>query len=458
MRKKAIFWMLALWMLSAASVKAQVIIGSLEDPHGGAVLDLSQSKGLGLLLPRIFLTNSTEWQLSGAAEDGKGMLVYNTNEDVGNGEGIYVWKGDAWVFIQFPGGHLPCSGSPEITSTSTLTVLSPVDVTASVLTIEADDKGDSGLTYKWQSSPDGSMDWTTSAGDALSASYSAPNTSSGTFYYRCIVKNACGSVTSNVFTVNVCGTSVEDEEGNWYCYGDFGAAGTWMTMNLRSTYNDIHADLTANTRSDDDPSSKYYGYPRNSQTIFNSHPEHGLLYTWAAASGRIDTSENEVHKEDQAYCQGICPTGWHLPSDYEWSELEKEIAGNPGNYSSQTTPYAGADTYDFFGSTVSWRPGSGNTNNTYWGRQMKSKTPVTTHVTNGASNGLAANGFDGLLTGYIIQTGFGEYGTYAGYWSSSSSNDHMAWRRLLAHTQAGPLRNHAEKTYMYSVRCKKDDN
>jgi hypothetical protein len=38
-----------------------------------------------------------------------------------------------------------------------------------------------------------------------------------------------------VFTVIVCSSVVQDSEGNGYCTGDFGDAGKWMTMNLRST-------------------------------------------------------------------------------------------------------------------------------------------------------------------------------------------------------------------------------
>jgi uncharacterized protein (TIGR02145 family) len=38
-------------------------------------------------------------------------------------------------------------------------------------------------------------------------------------------------------------------------------------------------------------------------------PTYGLLYNWYAA---VDS-------------QGICPEGWHVPSDQEWMELEKHL-------------------------------------------------------------------------------------------------------------------------------------
>ncbi|MDR0681119.1 MAG: hypothetical protein LBG15_04610 [Dysgonamonadaceae bacterium] len=42
MKQKMIFLALALWILSAASVKAQVTIGSNQDPHKGAVQSCSE--------------------------------------------------------------------------------------------------------------------------------------------------------------------------------------------------------------------------------------------------------------------------------------------------------------------------------------------------------------------------------------------------------------------------------
>ncbi len=45
---------------------------------------------------------------------------------------------------------------------------------------------------------------------------------------------------------------------------------------------------------------------------------HGLLYTWAAA---INGSTTEMN-------QGVCPTGWHIPSNNEWSELENYLINN----------------------------------------------------------------------------------------------------------------------------------
>jgi hypothetical protein len=110
--RNVIFWMLALVMMSVASVNAQVIIGGNEadEPHAGAILDLSPLgiKSLGLLLPNVELgTSATDFALVASATDGqktaaRGLIVYNA-KDVLNGAGLYVWTGEKWKVIALAG-------------------------------------------------------------------------------------------------------------------------------------------------------------------------------------------------------------------------------------------------------------------------------------------------------------------------------------------------------------------
>ncbi|MDR0546608.1 MAG: hypothetical protein LBG77_03355, partial [Dysgonamonadaceae bacterium] len=97
------------FMWSSVSLQAQVNIGSTKDPHEGAVLDLSQAsgangKGLGFLLPRVALNDANQWQIAGSSTNATGMMIYNTNANVvdGNGEGIYIWDGKIWSPVHSP--------------------------------------------------------------------------------------------------------------------------------------------------------------------------------------------------------------------------------------------------------------------------------------------------------------------------------------------------------------------
>jgi uncharacterized protein (TIGR02145 family) len=236
--------------------------------------------------------------------------------------------------------------------------------------------------------------------------------------------------------------TIKDIEGNEYFIGDFGTAGTWMTQNLRSTKNELY-ELTENANSGNSNSAYYY-YPHAETGILTSHPEYGLLYTWFAASGRTSTS-NEGNTSHGPH-QGICPSGWHLPSDMEWNQLEQVIAESaPGVHSSD-----GVITWDVLATATSYRGTHAP--------KMKSRTAVTTTATNGTSNGLAANGFDALLMGYMSSGSAYSYAREAYFWSSSSDSSPYAWCRSLSSSYTEVDRYSNTKYGMFSVRCKKTDN
>jgi uncharacterized protein (TIGR02145 family) len=136
---------------------------------------------------------------------------------------------------------------------------------------------------------------------------------------------------------------------------------------------------------------------------------YGRLYTWQAA-------------------MSACPTGWHLPSDDEWKELEI--------YMGMSQSEADA---------IEWR-------GTNQGKQMKS---TSGWYDNG--NGINSIGFTALPGGYRFNDGsfqhLGERGTF---WSSSESSGTNAWYRNPSYNYAGVYRNDFRKTNSYSVRCIKD--
>jgi hypothetical protein len=98
LHEKFIYGMLTLLVWSIADVKAQVNIGSLDEPHLSAVLDLSQvpEKNKGLLLSKVQLVALNVFSLEGDEASGKGLVVYNTNAGIETGVGAYVWNGSHW--------------------------------------------------------------------------------------------------------------------------------------------------------------------------------------------------------------------------------------------------------------------------------------------------------------------------------------------------------------------------
>lgn len=102
MRKTKLYVLLiAIIGCYSANLKSQVTIGSLDNPHGGAVLDL-QSSNRGLKLPSVELSNVNTYGLvEGTASSAAGMIVYNINPNIvgGSGIGIYYWDGSKWLTV-----------------------------------------------------------------------------------------------------------------------------------------------------------------------------------------------------------------------------------------------------------------------------------------------------------------------------------------------------------------------
>ncbi len=94
-------------LISTLTAQAQVKIGNNPTSiNGGSLLEL-ESTNKGLLMPRINLTNTTTWGLSGTAV--AGMHVYNTNTGITSTNtayptlvakiGEYYWDGTGWVAL-----------------------------------------------------------------------------------------------------------------------------------------------------------------------------------------------------------------------------------------------------------------------------------------------------------------------------------------------------------------------
>jgi uncharacterized protein (TIGR02145 family) len=259
-----------------------------------------------------------------------------------------------------------------------------------------------------------------------------------------------------------------DAEGNEYFAYRFGDAGCWMTSNLRSTYTLQHG-IKQVIEEDYNPSNQNkpaYFYVngelgKSQGNGVTANQTWGLLYSWSAANiGTSPTESTDAFRQGTTGLnsdrQGLCPAGWVIPSDWDFAKLEKEIASNPGAYSSQSTPLPNADTYDFYIGNDNWRPASG-TVLTYWGRQMKSNTKVSNTEPAGSSN-TDGTGFSALLVGYLDGGSAYAYGTYSAFWSSSSGSSTAAWRRYLNSSSSGVDRLTRSKYLLFNVRCKKYEN
>jgi uncharacterized protein (TIGR02145 family) len=148
---------------------------------------------------------------------------------------------------------------------------------------------------------------------------------------------------------------------------------------------------------------------------------YGGLYQWNEMMGYSTTPG----------VQGICPEGWHLPTDAEWCALEQEV--DP-TISCSSTGWHGVD-------------GGG-----------KLKETGTTHWNSPNTGATNSSGFTALPGGYRSTGGSFYYaGNYGYWWSSSELDASDAWSRSLYYDRAQVSRYYYGKSRGFSVRCLKDN-
>jgi len=94
---KKIFLFLFCVSFIATSTNAQVVIGAIDEPIDGAILEL-RSSNMGFMPPRVPLVSITSFAPIGD-EHVKGMVVFNTTTNVAEtlDEGLYLNDGEKWL-------------------------------------------------------------------------------------------------------------------------------------------------------------------------------------------------------------------------------------------------------------------------------------------------------------------------------------------------------------------------
>ena len=225
------------------------------------------------------------------------------------------------------------------------------------------------------------------------------------------VSGESGSLINNTITRNgslECST-VTDYDGNVYRAVQIGSQ-CWMAENLRTTH---YAD----------GSSLNYWYMHNlDRTIY------GYYYTWDVL---MRTGDSTVQGN-----QGVCPTGWHVPSQNEWSTMK--------GYLCVRSAYLCNNNWDYIAKSLASTSGWNSVN-------------ISCSVGYQQSNN-NSTGFNAYPAGYISNNQAYQIHQNASFWSRTSVSDNPdnAYKLRLLYNEREFNHEVVSKSNAYSVRCLKD--
>jgi len=222
-------------------------------------------------------------------------------------------------------------------------------------------------------------------------------------------------------------TFLEDKDGNTYITYEI-AKKSWMLQNLRTTVFNNGTQIPEVSDNNKWISLKDPAYC----CIYNnaeSKEFYGVLYNWYAVNTGM-----------------LCPAGWHVPADAEWTELEIFLQNNDFNYDGTVDADLNRETKNRIAKSLAseknWAESTvkGSVGNTdYLPYRNKSR-------------------FAALPAGYRKSSdgSFDEVTLSGFWWSSTESDAGKAWIRCLNSNESATSRTDPGMTGGYSVRCVKD--
>ncbi len=202
---------------------------------------------------------------------------------------------------------------------------------------------------------------------------------------------------------------VKDHEGNLYRTVQIGSQ-CWMAENLRCTtspsghpwYNNPYFSASQPEY------AAYYATPMD--------PRHGILYNWTAAMD-FPAFQNSAKPVAQPV-RGICPDGWHLPSNAEWDQLFSLLGGHRVAGEMMKAP------------SKMWDP--------YYSIRREN------------------SGFDAVPAGAFTENGHQGYGLQTYFWCSDNFSRNQAWCCILYDYKNDGYNYLDYKCYGHSVWCVKN--
>jgi uncharacterized protein (TIGR02145 family) len=223
-------------------------------------------------------------------------------------------------------------------------------------------------------------------------------------------------------TVTFIFTECKDGDNNYYPVITINTQ-VWMAENLKTTTYKDGITIIPGVQGITDWSiltTPAYSWYNNDEATYKN-TTYGAIYNWyAVATGNL------------------CPEGWNVPTDAEWTTLENYLIASGYNYDGTTS---GNKLAKSLASLTGWDLSSnaGAIGNTDYGEKRNS------------------SGFTTLPGGYRDEDGtFNDVGKDGGWWSATATGTLAAIDRWLYYSHVNVKRGEYSKKNGFSVRCLKD--
>jgi len=214
-----------------------------------------------------------------------------------------------------------------------------------------------------------------------------------------------------------------DQEGNTFEWINYGTQ-DWAIENAEVI---TYRDGTEIPQVTDD--AEWANLTTGAWCYYDNDPTKGKLYNWYAVTGIHDNDPNTPNKD-------FAPTGWHVPTDAEWTTLEEYLIANGYNYDGTTT-----------GNKIAKAVAS----STGWDSSPSAGVPGNNQSLNNSS------GFNALPEGFRNNDGwFRDEANDAIFWSSTEVDYSNALGRDLSINDIFLFSNTNGKQWGFSVRFVRD--
>lgn len=424
--KKAQLFLIAVFMIASYMLNAQVGINTdSSTPDASAILDV-KSTDKGMLIPRM-----TQTQIEAISNPANGLQVFNTTDGKLY---IYVLANNKWKEVQYGSGGIALPATYSIGTGG-----SCANTTVNGNYFEGDDLDTSNtVTLEATVTTPGQWSITTNTVNGYSFSGSGafdlpgtiqvtlygsgtPTTGDQTDHFTATANDNNGTCTFDVQVISCGGSFTDARDGQSYTTVKIGNQ-CWMAENLNigTMINSTTGGQYYDGEQTDDGNIEKYCFDNNTVNC----DTFGGLYQWNEMMQYTTTDS----------AQGICPDGWHIPSDNEWKTLEMELG----------MTQAEAD-------GTGWR---GHVE----GSKMAGREDLWEDGALDQSGAFGLSGFNLLPAGYRNSNGsfYGNLEMDTFLWSSTVSNSD-AWHRRISYNKRNVYRQEHNYESGLSVRCIKDE-